>query len=221
MGSSNGGAVLVKRLLARVLAALLFVGGFSVAAGVRPASACSCVGYTDDEAFAAADVVFTARVVDVVRPTVMVSSTDETRFVFAIDRIFKGEAHRTQSVVTASDGASCGLEITGSGPFLVFARAEGDGIVDPDDGEFSSSLCSGTRPLASGAVPTTFGDGFATEAPMDGSVDSPVLSETSPIGRDESGLATLALVALAVVAAAGGCYLVVRTIRRHSASGER
>ncbi len=64
-----------------------------------------------------------------------------------------------QSVVTARDGASCGLEISGAETFVVFPRTETDGITGGAvSGELYSNLCSGTRVLASGALPTSFGE---------------------------------------------------------------
>ncbi|HSP27235.1 MAG TPA: hypothetical protein VLN74_01715 [Ilumatobacteraceae bacterium] len=87
-----------------------------------------------------------------------VVSTDPERFVFDVDQVFKGEAQTRQSVVTAREGASCGLEISGPGPFVVFARLDDDGITSGAmDGEVYSNSCSGTRPLADGALPTSFG----------------------------------------------------------------
>ena len=84
------------------------------------AAACSCVSFTDVEAFAAADVIFTGTLDEIITPTGDTSaSNDPERFVFDVAEVFKGEAFERQSVVTARDGASCGLEISGRGPFGV------------------------------------------------------------------------------------------------------
>jgi hypothetical protein len=51
-----------------------------------------------------------------------------------------------QHLVTARDGASCGIEISGRGPFVVFARIDFGGIPSGAvNGESRSNLRSGTR----------------------------------------------------------------------------
>lgn len=212
---------IIHRCIARVVVALLVVGVVTIATGVRPASACSCVGYTDAEAFAAADVVFTATLVDVRKPTVMLDSTDLTRLVFDVSHVFKGHVSRTQSVVTASDSASCGLAVDGVGPFLVFARSDADGALD---GELGSGLCSGTRSLGAAPVPPEFGAGLAAEqdAPAEPDAasagDQPgspaIIGDESPIGRDDSSLAMIALAVFALVAVIASLVFAARTIAR-------
>ncbi|MGY2078948.1 hypothetical protein [Modestobacter sp. SYSU DS0657] len=64
--------------------------------------------------------------------------------VFAVDTLHKGVADPRQQVVSADSGASCGLELAGDGPFLVFAT-------DPPDlpeGQLAADLCGGTAPLS-------------------------------------------------------------------------
>jgi hypothetical protein len=61
-----------------------------------------------------------------------------------VDRVYKGQATSTQVVTTHSSGASCGLEISGPGPFLVFADQEQSGL--------TANLCGGTRAGAAPAV---------------------------------------------------------------------
>ena len=123
----------------------------------QSAAACECAVIPDDQRIANADAIFTGRLIDVITPSEM---ADPARFVFAVDEVFKGDVFAQQSIVTASSGASCGLEISGPGPFVVFARAESDGITaGAVKGEFYSGLCSGTGPLASGVLPANFGLG--------------------------------------------------------------
>ena len=129
-------------------------------AGGQSVSACSCVSLTDQEAFDQADVVFTGTLVEIVTPPGdAYASTDLERFVFDVERIYKGEAVDPQTIVTARDGASCGLEIQGPGPFLVYATSSEGIVIGAVDGEHSSNLCSGTRAVADGAMPTSFGNG--------------------------------------------------------------
>ena len=105
------------------------VSGFVLVGGGRAVSACDCGGFTDDEAFAVADAVFTGSLLEIQTPPGdTYSSADPERFVFQVEEVYKGTAFARQSVVTARKGASCGLEIAGSGPFVVFARNESDGI---------------------------------------------------------------------------------------------
>ncbi len=87
------------------------------------------------------------------------SSTDPERFVFDVDQVYKGEAFVRQTIVTAHDGASCGLEITGPGPFLVFATTTDSIMSGAAEGELYSNLCHGTRATAEGDIPSAFGTG--------------------------------------------------------------
>lgn len=141
-----------------ILCAVVAFGAFALD-GPQRARACDCSAFPDAEAYEFADVVFTGTLVEIITPVGdIVVSTDPERFVFDVDEVFKGEAQARQSVVTAREGASCGLEISGPGPFVVFARLDDGGITSGAlDGEVYSSLCSGTRPLADREVPTSFG----------------------------------------------------------------
>lgn len=129
--------------------------------------ACSCVEFTDREAFESADTVFTGVLLgtELGSDTGPVYSTgDPERFFFDVDKVFKGDATGQQTIVTARDGASCGLEVAGRGPFVVFAYLKGDGIVGGAvDGELYSNLCSGTRALSAGDLPASFGEGRSPE----------------------------------------------------------
>ncbi len=120
-----------------LLGALLVVAGLVVAA---PAAACSCAGTPSSaEAFAAADAVFTGRLLsrELQHPDwPIVSSGDPALHVFAVDEVFKGVVHQEQGVVSADSGASCGLELAGGGPFVVFATGS--------EREYTAGLCSGT-----------------------------------------------------------------------------
>jgi hypothetical protein len=129
--------------------------------------ACSCFEFTDREAFESADTVFTGVLLgtELGSDTGPVYSTgDPERFFFDVDKVFKGDATGQQTIVTARDGASCGLEVAGRGPFVVFAYLKGDGIVGGAvDGELYSNLCSGTRALSAGDLPASFGEGRSPE----------------------------------------------------------
>lgn len=128
-------------------------------------AACSCAQLTDDEALAEADVAFVGTLQEIRVPDNVVtwSSDDPVRFLFAVTAVYKGAAFEQQSVVTARDGASCGLEVRVGQTALVFARTEGSGL---EEGEVTSNLCSGTRSLGGVPIPDSFG---APSAPEPGS----------------------------------------------------
>ena len=133
----------------------------------------------------------------------IVVSTDPERFVFDVDRVFKGEAQSRQAVVTASEGASCGLEISGPGPFVVFARLDDDiGLTSGAvEGEMYSSLCSGTRPLAAAALPTSFGTPSPPIMVATGGASPPPASSSNESSGDALWIAAIAGV---LVLGAGG-----------------
>jgi len=96
-----------------------------------PASACSCVQAEDRVLFDRAAVVFVGTVVDD-------RSRGRTRTVtFAVERVFKGAATSQQQVRTHVEPATCGLQLEGTGPFLVQAGDSARGLV--------ADLCGGTR----------------------------------------------------------------------------
>lgn len=165
--------------LARVVVALAVVLTWSIAEAA-PASACSCASLTEQEALERADVVFSATLLKIRTPGgERWSSTDPERFVFEVDTVYKGRAHVQQSVVTARDGASCGLELVGAGPFLVFATTGPDGMTtrSTEPGELHANLCGGSRALTA-APPSSFGIG---QPPMAGT--APVAPATGAEGE--------------------------------------
>jgi hypothetical protein len=193
------GAVVVGATLATAL-----IGG------AGPAAACSCAGPRSDGAsLDAADVAFVGDVVELPPPPAgTYSSADPVRYVFAVDRVYKGEPRERQSVVTARFGASCGLELTGPGPFLVFADTTPDLGPDGEDGELYANLCGGTRPVEAAPLPDLLGPG-----------ERPAAGPSAVVGADDGDragdLAVVPIVAGAVVlvALAGG-LLIVRRPRR-------
>lgn len=161
-----------------------------------PAAACSCGATTDAQALTSADVVFSGELIEVrTPPGVSYSSADPERFVFAVERVYKGDASAQQSVVTEREGASCGLELTGRGPFLVFAYTDAVHDFDIEVGEVYSNLCNGSRAISDAPVPVEFGDG------------TPPAAGASPIGSpDDGGIDVMPFVAAGAgaLALAGG-----------------
>jgi hypothetical protein len=191
--------------LVLLTATTVSVGAFVLGASERVA-ACSCATFTEDEALDASDAAFAGTLVEVITPSGdTYGSADPERFVFDVDEVYKGDVFARQSIVTARDGASCGLEISGPGPFLVFARETDSVVSGAVDGELYSSLCSGTRPLVSDAIPASFGTGSAPR------------SGASPIGANgtESSTVQNALIAgMVAVIGAGSVFAIGRRKKR-------
>lgn len=186
----------------------MVVGVIAAALGVMApgatgtAHACSCAQLELDDALAMSDAAFVGTLVEVRRPEVMLSSMDESRFVFEVETVYKGEVRERQSIVTASDGASCGLELATGTRAIVFGTIDVYGIT-PDAGEYGASLCNGTAAFA--GVPPSFGTGTA---PLPGS---------STIGADDGWASRIVRAAwyVAVVALGVGLAVVIaRRVRR-------
>lgn len=152
------------------MSGLVVLTTFVAASGA--ASACSCVGLTDEEALRNSAAVFVGTLREIRRPTIGFSSDDPSRFVFDVEAVYKGRVHQVQSIVSASDGASCGLEVAEGERALVFAHAGGESSMV--DGEYAAGLCGGTRVLGTSPAPTMLG------APIE------VIAGNSTIGEDDS-----------------------------------
>ena len=50
-------------------------------------------------------------------------------YTFAVTKVYKGSAYAEQRVQTASQNSACGLDLNGSGPFLVLAGYAPSGVV--------------------------------------------------------------------------------------------
>jgi hypothetical protein len=81
---------------------------------------------------------------EVSHPQAPISSSDDPALhVFAVDTVLKGTAQERQGVVSADFGSSCGLELSGVGPFAVFATRSDDVVGD----QYAADLCGGTAPV--------------------------------------------------------------------------
>jgi hypothetical protein len=156
----------MRRLLVLALGGLvLLTAGWVVAPS---ALACSCVPATAAEQLERADVVFVGTLVsrEVVHPAPgVVSSDDPAVHVFAVDAVLTGTVGPSQEVVSADSSASCGLDLQGDGPFLVYAAYLPGGPA----GQLTATLCGGTAPVdaelvADGQAPA---DGEVTPVPLD------------------------------------------------------
>lgn len=166
------------------------------------AVACSCAPLSDMEAFDFADTVFVGTLIETrSKDGPIFGSDDPERFVFQVDNVYKGEAFERQSVVTARDGASCGLEVSGSGPIVVFARSSApDDATSPgelESGEVRSSLCSGTRLVGLNPLPALFGEGLPPIAGSSAIGGSSTFNWT-PVLLTVGGMGAVALAAVVV-----------------------
>ncbi len=154
---------------------------------VAPASvrACSCAESTDREHLDNASVVFVGTVVDEWSqppPESGEYSSDLPRwFTFGVTEVHKGDAFEAQSIRTSVDGAACGMELAGRGPYLIFAVGETD-LSRPGAGEYRSGLCAGNRSLGAAPIPGDFGP---ARPPLPGASVS-----TRPADGAASGTAT-------------------------------
>jgi hypothetical protein len=179
----------VRRWTTGLLAALLLVlAGWLTAPA---ASACSCTGGTTADSALSADAVFSGRLADreVVGGTAL--------HVFTVDAVYAGQVAARQGVLSPASGASCGLELAGEGPFLVFAAREDDRLV--------ADLCGGTTawtPQAAAEVQVLTG----SSAPEPGSAGTEL-----PEGPSDTALEA-AVAVLLVAAFAGGLLLRRRAV---------
>jgi hypothetical protein len=175
------------------------------ALGVTWASACSCVGADDVESAGRADAIFAGTLTDTVTPNQSGSSMDPVTYSFAVSRVYKGDVATSQPVGSVISGASCGLELDGTGPFLVFASANEEG-----QPALKANLCGGTRPLGSGPDPA-LGPGYAAVRAV------PVVAAAATHDGD-SQPALLALGGALGLIAAGGLAFELRRRRAHLGS---
>lgn len=142
--------------------------------GISPAQACSCAGPDEKEHFQRADAVFKGTL----PPGTQTGGgqSDTITLTFDATRVYKGTVVAKQKVRTSGSGASCGLEISGAGPWLVFATLPWEGeekaapAADPAEQVYEASLCGGTRAIGADEDPS-FGPGKPVEQPAPGDAD--------------------------------------------------
>jgi MYXO-CTERM domain-containing protein len=189
----------MRRATTLLLGVLAAAAGLLV--GARPAAACSCAGIPSAaQAFASADAVFTGRLLsrEVHHPDwPLISSGDPAVHVFAVDEVFKGVVHEEQGVVSADSGASCGLELSGEGPFVVYATGS--------DGDYRAGLCDGV---------TTVTPGTESELRTLAGATERAATRSGAAGTDAPGPPTVALAAGGALVLALGGALLMRRRRR-------
>ena len=172
------------RRLAAYAAAGLLLGLAAIWAVPARAYACSCATTSDEGYVSGADVIFTGRIEDD-------RSDQQTRtIIFVVDRLYKGNTGARQVVSTSASGASCGLEISGAGPFVVFANHA------DQPGQLEANLCGGTR---TGGAPAVLGEG-RTPQPESGSPSEPG-PPAPPAARPNTGPLLLAIGVMFIIGA--------------------
>lgn len=186
-----------------LLGALLSAVGIWVAA---PAQACDCSTGTTAEDAERADAVFTGRLVDSRQGTPGRWGNVPTVFVFAVDTVVKGEVTARQEVVTSSDSGSCGVFLSGGGPFVVLGTRADDvsGLFTLEPGQFAINQCDGTGALTPSVQAEL--DALPAELPGIGPASAP-----TDVADDRTGRV---LVGVAALAALGGAALAVVLRRR-------
>ena len=140
------------------------LAGLCVVIAPAPAFACSCRGFTAAEAFDVADAVFAGTVVEVEEPAwaPVWSSDDPVTLRFDVEQVYKGQVPVNARLTTARDGASCGADFVVGARYLVH--------VDTDQGEWTTTLCSGNERLRGAISP-----GYAPTAAIEDGTGRPWL----------------------------------------------
>ena len=113
---------MTRRFAVVLIAVLLMAAG--AWAAPPPAYACGCIyDNADPVHLDHAEVIFTGTVVG------ERSLGYNRTYTFAVDKVYKGSAYAEQRVQTASQGSACGLDLDGSGPFLVLGGYAPNGVM--------------------------------------------------------------------------------------------
>lgn len=165
-------------------ARIAIVAGVALAAtplvGVAPAYACSCVAASEKQHYKNADVVFKGTVAKRVAPPAgqVRSSSYPVTYTFAVTRAYKGKVAERQRVRTPLSSASCGLGLSGKGPFLVFAYEPAGAKKAGANRTLEANLCGGTRPIGAKERPS-FGAGRPVGT-SSSPAPTPTMTEVTP-----------------------------------------
>ncbi len=190
------------RLIAVTLCGMFIAMTVSVATA-GTACACSCLGFTVEEAASRAEAVFTARATD------KVSVGMDDIYEFEVSEVYKGEVGDVTTVGTASEGAACGVSYVVGGEYLLFVSTP-DGI----DAAWGSNLC---------LVPTGQADTRAVLERIYGPPQLPTgwAPDVGISGRTEAKDAVpVALIAVGSVIAVGAVWWATVAILRKRRAGE-
>lgn len=206
---------MTRAQLARLGISLAIAAAAVPTLGVGPAHACSCAErLTDAQYRQQAEAVFTGSLVGREAPNEAAfeqSGADPVVYTFAVDRVYKGAITNPQRVVSNVDGAACGLEPRGNGPFLVYtSRRDGSSAIGASwPAEYAelprAFLCSGTREVKAGEkLPLGRGRAPAAAPPAAPSSEGPDTLGPTSDEEEDSGNGTAVALGIAAVALIGG-----------------
>lgn len=188
--------------------AIMLGAGLAMAGGAQRARACSCIGWTDAEAFANVDVVFRGTLAsNDPRDADSPATEDVFELDFAVERVFKGEAAVRQTVFTPGESSSCAFPGQVGLEYLVFAARGETALIEVGGSDLTTNLCAGTRATsADAATPASFGPGVAPLARAE--------RPTAPTDDDDGGLSAAWVAVLAALALVAGVGTLVTFRRR-------
>ncbi len=198
------------RRVVRGLGGCLLLTGLLLGVRASPAAACSCaVDPSPQAALERSGSVFVGDVTRIEEPTSGDSGANR-RLHVDVDRVYRGTVADRVVITTAASGASCGLELPGSGHYVFFVPANEVVTVAP------ANLCDGPLPMLT-AVPASFGSGAP---PVSATAPEPTPGPSTPgpstpaTTEPASGDTPTWVPWLLAAAAAGGLATVIVLYRR-------
>lgn len=162
--------------------------GVGLVSAPKTALGCSCIAPDAEELLASSDGAFVGTLIEEPGPGIgIVSSADEVPYVFEIEAAYKGDLASPITVVSARDGASCGIEVPLGEKAALFINRSGN--------QWHGNLCAQ----------------MGSDALLDGGLPPIPFGEASP--SSESNLARWVLVGLGGAAAATAGVTFVRRRR--------
>jgi hypothetical protein len=137
----------------------LGISGVLILGDVTPAAACVCVSPARNaDALTRSSAAFTGRLVKIEQPPVARPTNPDGSqmgailsnvLTFRVGRVYKGEVHRSQEILTPS-ASSCGIELKRGERFLVFAwhPSTFDFMSAFRPGQYFTQQCSGTHEVS-------------------------------------------------------------------------
>lgn len=151
----------LRPALATALAAAALTAAILPVLSASAAQECSCMAPNEAKNYADADVVFkgtaNGATSSAVKERGKPAQTSGLHYQFEPITEYKGNVSDPQVVVTADNSASCGVQLDGPGPYLVFANrldseeARSAGLAP---GDLTMNLCGGTRPIGADEEPS-------------------------------------------------------------------
>jgi putative component of toxin-antitoxin plasmid stabilization module len=135
--------MVVKKLSGLLSASVIAASSLMFPSLTPRVLACDCADVSPDLKFRHADAVFMGKAIarkDLKAGAKLRSGIDPIAWTFDVERVFKGNVAKQQSVLSAAMGASCGIQFKVGDRYQVYAKRQGNTL--------STHLCSGTKPLS-------------------------------------------------------------------------